>query len=416
MGIKKAVAATLSAAMLLGFTGCDAFGVRKGMGVMHGRLTNFNEALNKLDYVAAREQTDWTEDDEDYAAIEQLFDTSYYGDVAGEGFVNCTEYIASTITMKFDVTSVNSYYYNATLDVTYEMVDWQSVYVVSHDNYDEVLEALKNCEDKITIESTVTFENVDEKVDWRICRINDLSEVMAFVYALPNIPAPAAEEGAERFDTAVGSYFYTLTNARAEIEKVENLFGIAACGTYDINSDGVPELYYVTEDREDKSGKFCICYYDESTGSTAEGLTVSNFISIEFAPKNYSVFMTDTELVIIHGYEDDQTFYYVADVYDFDLNPITSYYCAQQYEFDPSTGTEVLMAKYVKGGSVDMTAEEFLSEFNGITDRAQVVLLNNYRPFDNGTLENVPEVAASSCYDEIMYLKSLIDLENGEGE
>ena len=183
----KVVAAALCIVIVMGFSGCDIFGVRKSMGVMYDRLTNFNKALNKLDYEAARSVTDWTEEDGDYTAIEALFDTSYYGNTEGEGFVECTEYIASTIVINFDVTAAKIDDDQATLDVKYEMVDWQAVYAKSHDSYDEVLEDLKNCSDKITIESSIVFENVDKEKDWRLCIINDLGNIMSFVHTLPEI-------------------------------------------------------------------------------------------------------------------------------------------------------------------------------------------------------------------------------------
>ena len=184
---KRAAAVVLSVVMVAGFAGCDAFGVRKSMGVMHGRLTEFNKALNELDYETARDQTDWTEADNDYTAIEEVFDTSYYGDTAGEGFVSCAEYIASTINIKFDVTAVRLESNRATLDVKYEMVDWQQVYQQPHDCFDEVLEDLKNCQDKTSVDAFVVFENVDGENDWRLCRITELGEVMRFVYTLPEI-------------------------------------------------------------------------------------------------------------------------------------------------------------------------------------------------------------------------------------
>ena len=184
---KRSMAVVLCIAMVIGIAGCDAFGVRKSMGVMNDRLINFNKALNELDYEAVRSLTDWTEADSDYTAIEEIFDTSYYGDTEGEGFVSCTEYIASTINIKYSITSVQINYNQASLDVEYEMVDWQAVYKKTHNNYDEVLEELKNCPDKTAIDLQIVFENVDGLGDWRLCRINDLGGVMSFVYTLPEI-------------------------------------------------------------------------------------------------------------------------------------------------------------------------------------------------------------------------------------
>ena len=185
--LKKAAAVVLSLIMVAGFAGCDMFGVRKAQSAMNYTLTNFNKALNELDYETVRSLSDWTEDDSDYKAVEELFDTSYYGDEEGEGFVACTEYIASTITINFNLTSVAPKGSQASVNVKYEMVDWQQVYEKTHGSYDEVLEDLKNCQDKTTVDAVVVLENVDGENDWRLCQINDLATVMSFVHTLPEI-------------------------------------------------------------------------------------------------------------------------------------------------------------------------------------------------------------------------------------
>ena len=183
----SAAAVVLSLIMVAGFAGCDMFGVRKAQSAMHYTLTNFNKALNELDYEAVRSLSDWTEDDSDYKAVEELFDTSYYGDEEGEGFVSCMEYIASTITINFNLTSVAPQGSQASVNVKYEMVDWQQVYEKTHGSYEEVLEDLKNCQDKTTVDAVVVLENVDGENDWRLCQINDLATVMSFVHTLPEI-------------------------------------------------------------------------------------------------------------------------------------------------------------------------------------------------------------------------------------
>ena len=184
----RSVAAALSIAVVMGFTGCDVSGARKGKSVMDDRLINFNKALNELDYEALRDLTDWTVNDSDYTAIEALFDTSYYGEAEDDGLLSCTEYIASTISIRYDIGDVQIRYYQAALDVEYEMVDWRQVYQKPHSDYGEVLEDLKNCPDKITVDTAIVFENVDwMKSDWRLCRINKIGEVMSFIHTSPEI-------------------------------------------------------------------------------------------------------------------------------------------------------------------------------------------------------------------------------------
>lgn len=409
MRAKQVIAASVSVAMLLGVAGCDMFGIRQDMGVMYDRITRYNQALNNLDYETIRDLTDWTEEDSDYTAIETLFDTSYYGDIAGEGFVDCTKYVASTINIKFDVTGARIDGNFASLDVKYDLVYWQSVYSELHDSYEAVLDDLKSSQHVYTIESTITLENVNGSGDWRLCRINDLNELMSFVYTLPEVTAPEPEEDSGLYDAAIDSYVYTLSYCMNEIEKTEAMFGVNTCGIYDIDNDGIPELYYLAEDREGMSCKLCVCYYLDFAGEAVEGITSHNFINVEYDNKEFSCFVTDKEIVIVHGTSEGETFSYVADVYGFDLNLNTRYYCAQQYDYDPATGEKVLVTRYLKGDSTDMTEEEFMNEVRDYTGRAQAVLLGNFQPFGDSTFDTVPVIGASACHDEIMYLKSLIE-------
>jgi hypothetical protein len=176
--------------MVIGFTGCDMFGVRKTMGAVNEALKDFNTALNNLDCNGVRSVTDWTEEDSDYDNIGKLLDVNRYGDVEGEGFVSCAEYIASTINIDYDITTLDVYSGGASIDVTYEMADWKTVYGKTHGSYDEVLSALKDSQDTLTIGSRITFENIDG--EWKLCRIVALSEVLGFIDSVPDIKADAA--------------------------------------------------------------------------------------------------------------------------------------------------------------------------------------------------------------------------------
>ena len=185
MGVNRIIATALSVVMLLGFSGCDAFGTRKAMGVMVGKLDGYNRALNDLDYQSVRNLTDWSEEDPDYTAIETLFDVDHYGSEMGEDYKACTEYVASTILIVYDITSVKIEDPYATLDVKYVMTDWQKVYSEPRDSCAEVLGALKDSKEKLTIETTIVFEKYGD--DYMLCRLNDLNQVMSFIYSVPEI-------------------------------------------------------------------------------------------------------------------------------------------------------------------------------------------------------------------------------------
>ncbi|MBR3141706.1 MAG: hypothetical protein IKF09_00995 [Clostridiales bacterium] len=211
MKLDRAVTYFICASMVIGITGCDMFGVRKTMGAVNDALKNFNTALNDLDCDGIRSVTDWTEEDFDYDNIENLLDVNRYGDIEGKGFVSCAKYIASTINIDYDIKSLDVYSGGASIDVTYELVDWKTVYSEKHNSYDEVLKALKDSEDTLTVDSRITFENING--EWRLCQIFDLNDVLSFIYAVPDVNADAAGDGSFT-DTAyfneAGIYDFTF--------------------------------------------------------------------------------------------------------------------------------------------------------------------------------------------------------------
>ncbi len=183
MKLKRAVAAVLSTAVVIGSSGCGTVGARKDMPAIDGLLKSFNTSLNSLDCDGLRVLTDWNKNDFDYSNIEDLLDVTYYGDTEGEGFVSCAGYIASTIMIDYDIKALKSYGNKASLEVQYELVDWRTVYSWPHESYDDVLNDLRNSDETMTVFTNIVFEKVDGR--WRLCQIYDLNEVLGFIHSVP---------------------------------------------------------------------------------------------------------------------------------------------------------------------------------------------------------------------------------------
>lgn len=183
MNYRSKAVISLFLVMVLSISGCDIFGIRKAEAEVNETLKRFNKALYYLDADDVLILTDWNENDSDYKGIEKLLGTEYFRDI-DEGAVTCTRYVASTINIDYDIETLNINGSWASIDVTYELTDWEKVYSDrSISTYDELLSSLKNSKDTKTINSTITFELVDGR--WKMCQIYNLGEVLKFVYSIP---------------------------------------------------------------------------------------------------------------------------------------------------------------------------------------------------------------------------------------
>ena len=184
MNYRRAAAAAISFILVFCISGCDIFGLKKAEVEVNETLRLFNKALNYLDADDVRRLTDWTEEDSDYAAIEKMFYADCFDE--NEGLYSCARYIASTISIDYDISTLDINGDRASIEVEYELADWEPLYL--DDTYGdcyEILSSLKSSDDTIKIDSKITFEQVDGV--WKMCQIYNLGEVMRFVYTTPVI-------------------------------------------------------------------------------------------------------------------------------------------------------------------------------------------------------------------------------------
>lgn len=184
MNYRRAAAAAISLLMIICISGCDIFGIKLAEAEVSESLRLFNIALNDLDADDVRRLTDWTEEDSDYTAIEKMFYAQR--STENEGLYSCARYIASTITIDYDISTLDINGDRASIEVEYELADWQPLYLDdTYENCDEILSSLKSSDDTIRIDSKITFEKVDGV--WKMCQIYKLGEVMKFAYTTPVI-------------------------------------------------------------------------------------------------------------------------------------------------------------------------------------------------------------------------------------
>ena len=165
MQLKKAAAATLASAMLLSCASCSLFGANKKE-IIEAADT-FAGALVKQDAGKIVKLTNEKKDSDTAAELELLFDKSMYSDDQND-FIKA---VSDTITYEVDEGTVEADKEEASVDVVFTMVDYEKALDDDYEDIDEVLDALKDCED--TKDVTVTFEFEKEDDEWLISNLKD---------------------------------------------------------------------------------------------------------------------------------------------------------------------------------------------------------------------------------------------------
>lgn len=165
IGFKKIAAATLAGTMALSFASCSLFGPNKKEIVE--AADTFADTLLKQDADKIIKLTNEKKDSDNAEALAIIFDDSMYSDDQN-AFIDA---VSKTITYEVDEDSVEVDKEEASADVTFTMVDYEKALDGDFSDIDEVLDALKDCDD--TKEVKITFEFEKDEEDWILTNLDD---------------------------------------------------------------------------------------------------------------------------------------------------------------------------------------------------------------------------------------------------
>lgn len=315
MNIKKVISASLCACMALGFTGC----------IKPGKKVDDKEALQNLtkDYVKAVQDydeealfklTDWEKDDQDYKEAKALFNVEYGSDAEERLKVN--KYLASTVKVTYEDIDFDVKENEATLLVTYELTQWNEVFNEPSEDYDEVISRLKEVKETRKEKGKISFSKAGD--EWKISQLPHLVLVYKFALATPQIfePQPTGTETEqtteatttpvtegttplskeEEYKFCIASCISVLKANIDDITAVQREFKMDAVGFYDMNGDGLPELYYFVQDGS--NAKFVVRSYLPYAGEMVESITFPFALIKTPSDTGFVVYLTDDEIVL----------------------------------------------------------------------------------------------------------------------
>ena len=388
MNLKKITTVTLASAMLMGATGCNLENKRQIDAILNV-TDKYVEALNKFDAEGILELTNWDEDSDEYKEVKDLLNLDFYSTQVTKEELECYEYIASTIEYGYENGRITIEDDKASFKIQYTMVDWKNVFKDSYTRYEDVLPALKNCSDKIRVKDTLEFEKV--KGEWKLTKTSQIKEAFSFVFALPNVDlsgsgssgntAPTdASHDSDSYKKAKEAYLKILEENKANIVEASRKFNMIPCGIYDIDDNGIPELFFFSGVDNDLfySATLLIFTYNENAGEAMLVVEQPLIVYEGASGGMYQVYVTPSNLLITTAGGEESDFRYTTDVYNFNWEKEYSLRRNVITDYDKPEGQDVTIQYYKNDQKFDK--DSYLAAMTTHCVNTKIRLAFNYDP------------------------------------
>lgn len=402
MNYKKVIASVLCVACAAGFAGCD--NTEKDREAISKVIDDCADAFRDDDAEAFLELTCWDEDDKDYRQIEEYMNYS-----VDEDYRECYDLIFDTIEIDYDVDDIEVNGDKASVKVKYEIIDLSEVdFKVANLNL-TFKDAVKDTKETSSIKAKIDFEL--EKGEWKIKKITNLDKLFAFVVMInppeyvptpvpdptetqPTVPDPTDTQPvttepsettpttafADSYDKAVKAFIEILEQNRDAILAVESTFGIEPVGLYDLDGNGLPEFFLISDDGNEYSATLHIYEYNEYAGEAIEIITSPEFIT-QGQASSFMLYLTDKELIVTYTYGESYYLHVSTDMYALGEREggIHKWDLCETYareivtDYDPETDTETTTRLFYHNSGI-CTEEEYMPAMKDFTARTVISL------------------------------------------
>ena len=315
MKTKRILSGVLVCAMVLGLTAC------KGSNSIDGVIKKYGEALNASDARLVLQLTNWDADSDEYDEVDDCLESASLTRYAGTDCGKCSEYLASTIKLNYSKSDIKVDGDKATVSLEYELLKWNDIYALDYGSFKNLLEQYKGIKETMTVEGKLTL--VKDDGVWKISKIKNLDEVFNFNYTLFTCAINYDKVPVAGYEEAINSYIDIVEKNSTAIDSFSNNFYDFPCGDYDINGDGIPELYFFAEDdtADYPAGTFRVYSYDVEKGKPVEVITAKQIAYDSEYGGEYLVYVTyHNEIIVIYTTGDKSVRHVYTDVYDPSFN------------------------------------------------------------------------------------------------
>ena len=359
MNYKKVIASILCVACAAGFAGCD--NTEKDREAISKVIDDCADAFRDDDAEAFLELTCWDEDDKDYRQIEEYMNYSI-----DEDYRECYDLIFDTIEIDYDVDDIEVNGDKASVKVKYEIIDLSEVdFKVANLNL-TFMDAVKDTKETSSIKAKIDFE-LENPTDTQP------------VTTEPSETTPTTAF-ADSYDKAVKAFIEILEQNRDAIWAVESTFGIEPVGLYDLDGNGLPEFFLISDDGNEYSATLHIYEYKEYAGEAMEIITSPEFIT-QGQASSFMLYLTDKELIVTYTYGESYYLHVSTDMYALGEREggIHKWDLCETYareivtDYDPETDTETTTRLFYHNSGI-CTEEEYMPAMKDFTARTVISL------------------------------------------
>lgn len=420
---RKTVSLILAGVLTLGIAGCDLSGSKQEKGNVDDVIQSYGKALQKLDEEKILGMTTWDESDSEYSDFKDCF----VFDANAEYIWEVYTATAGTIELNYKDTAIKVKGDKASVDVTYLIVDWKTLYKEQYFSADDLVKAIKDSMNVITTDGSIEFTK--DGNDWKISKITKLDELMEFGRTWPNLESkqwptmptddteptdeptfPTGTQYADSYQKAIAAYLKVLDDNRAAITAVQETYRIDPVGIYDIDGNGIPELYFLatTGDSPVMNSSLFIYSYNENAGEALKQIEVPDIIYMAGSGGLYQIYATSNRLIITHAGGEDSDFKYWTEIYNFQWDLIASYRRNCLYDYNAPEDQASTIKYYEE--DVEITEEQYNKVFKEDANNTVIVLAKNYTP-SSGDVEyplvSKPSFTMLAYENAYTYLESL---------
>ena len=424
MKFKRLTAAILGVVMLLGcFTGCkkDA-GSKLAIELTMG---SFNSAFMGADFKQAIGQTAWSEGDPEYTKLQQYMDQGYLKKTYGENYAEI--FYTITISIRFHFNSEDLIINGDTAEAVaeYEICDWESAVNESTPDFAAAEHNLTHgMADIIKIPGKLEFIDTDtEGQGWQISKIDNLDELFRFVEVIsaydlepePTDPGPTENDygfTAEDYKAAYIGYIEVLQENQEALDAFYMDFDREPCGLYDINTDGMPDLYFFKEvewNEYSPAGTFCIYTYNRQSNTVELVVEVPQITFQAESGGDYVIYVSGYNFVIMYTDGEEGHFFDISDIYDAGFNLQTSLKRETYWEYDPVNSTDNFTYYFYENDAA-VEGDHYKEVISGLAEESSIILTKCYYFLDTDPeypLSAKPTNANMICDDMINYILTL---------
>ena len=420
---RKTVSLILAGCVVFGIAGCDLSGSKQEKSNVDDVIQSYGKALQKLDEEKILGMTTWDESDSEYSDFKDCF----VFDANAEYIWEVYTATAGTITLNYQDKDIKVKGDKASVDVTYLIVDWKTLYKEKYFSADDLVKAIKDSMNVITTEGSLEFTK--DGNDWKISKITKLDELMEFGRTWPNLESkqwptmptddteptdeptfPTGTQYADSYQKAIAAYLKVLDDNRAAITAVQETYRIDPVGIYDIDGNGIPELYFLatTGDSPVMNSSLFIYSYNENAGEALKQIEVPDIIYMAGSGGLYQVYATSNRLIITHAGGEDSDFKYWTEIYNFQWDLIASYRRNCLYDYNAPEDQASTIKYYEE--DVEITEEQYNKVFKEDANNTVIVLAKNYTPSTSDVeypLVSKPSFTMLAYENAYTYLESL---------